>query len=141
VIDDRTIGPILKVSNLANLVRHAKHDTLIIADADMRIEPGYIRAVVRSLVERASDWRRACIAAWRRLVFWASTLGAMFINEWFFPGALIGTHIEPLRQPRSGATIACRRATPCAIVASSRGRSPRGRLHARPYSSAASGCA
>jgi len=113
VIDDRTIGTNLKVSNLANLVRHAKHDTLIIADADMRIEPGYIRAVVRSLVE-PSVGLATCLYRGVAPSGLASTLGAMFINEWFFPGALIGTHIEPLRHA-FGATIACRRETLGAI--------------------------
>ena len=51
VADSRTIGANLKVSNLANLVRHAKHDTLIVADSDMRVGPGYVRAVVGPLEE------------------------------------------------------------------------------------------
>src|SRR5256885_8242232 len=46
VIDDRTIGTNLKVSNLANLVGYAKHDILIIADRDMPVGPDSIRAAV-----------------------------------------------------------------------------------------------
>jgi ceramide glucosyltransferase len=38
----------------------------------------------------------------------ASTLGAMFINEWFVPGALVGARLAPLRNA-FGATLACRR--------------------------------
>ncbi len=40
----------------------------------------------------------------------AYRLGAMFINEWFWPGALVGTHVERLRHA-FGATNACRRDT------------------------------
>ncbi|MBI3635275.1 MAG: glycosyltransferase, partial [Candidatus Rokubacteria bacterium] len=44
----------------------------------------------------------------------ASKLGAMFINEWFLPSALVGARLEPLRYA-FGATIVCRRETLQAI--------------------------
>ena len=109
VADSRTIGTNLKVSNLANLVRHAKHDTLIVADSDMRVDPGYVRAVVGPL----EDPRVGLVTCLYRGVAprgVASQLGAMFINEWFLPAALVGTHVERLRHA-FGATIACRRDT------------------------------
>ena len=108
VADSRTIGTNLKVSNLANLVRHAKHDTLIVADSDMRVGPGYVRAVVGPL----EDHRVGLVTCLYRGVASygvASQLGAMF-NEWFLPAALVGTHVERLRHA-FGATIACRRDT------------------------------
>ncbi|PYO11017.1 MAG: hypothetical protein DMD75_11895 [Candidatus Rokuibacteriota bacterium] len=107
--ESRTIGTNLKVSNLANLVRHAKHDTLIVADSDMRVGPDYIRAVVGPL----EDQRVGLVTCLYRGVAprgVASRLGAMFINEWFLPAALVGTHLERLRHG-FGATIACRRDT------------------------------
>ncbi|PYM28370.1 MAG: hypothetical protein DMD78_00445 [Candidatus Rokuibacteriota bacterium] len=113
VIDDRTIGTNLKVSNLANLARHAKHDMLIVVDSDMRVGPGYIGAVVGPLAEP----RVGLVTCLYRGVApggLASRLGAMFINEWFFPAALVGIRIEPLRHA-FGATIACRRETLGAI--------------------------
>jgi len=109
VADRRTIGTNLKVSNLANLVRHAKHDTLVIADSDMRVGPGYLRAVVGPL----EDHRVGLVTCLYRGVAshgLASRLGAMFINEWFRPAALVDTHVERLRHA-FGATIACRRDT------------------------------
>jgi ceramide glucosyltransferase len=109
VADRRTIGTNLKVSNLANLVRHAKHDTLIVADSDMRVGPGYVRAVVEPL----EDHRVGLVTCLYRGVAShgvPSRLGAMFINEWFLPAALVGTHVERLRHA-FGATIACRRDT------------------------------
>jgi len=109
VADRRTIGTNLKVSNLANLVRHAKHDTLIVADSDMRVGPDYVRAVVGPL----EDHRVGLVTCLYRGVAShgvASRLGAMFINEWFLPAALVDTHVERLRHA-FGATIACRRDT------------------------------
>src|SRR5882672_8365297 len=109
VAENHTIGTNLKVSNLANLVRHAKHETLIVADSDMRVGPGYIRAVVGPL----QDHRVGLVTCLYRGVAShgvASRLGAMFINEWFLPAALVDTHVERLRHA-FGATIACRRDT------------------------------
>lgn len=109
VVDDRTIGTNLKVSNLANLVRHAKHDTLIIADADMRVGADYVAAVVGALDERKTGLV-TCLYRGVAGSRFSSKLGAMFINEWFLPAALVGTCIEELRHA-FGATIACRRDT------------------------------
>lgn len=109
IVDNRAIGSNPKVSNLANLVRHAKHDTLILADSDMRVEAGYIRTVVAPL-EDPSVGLVTCLYRGIAPSGIASRLGAMFINEWFVPSALVATHIEPLRHA-FGATIACRRET------------------------------
>jgi ceramide glucosyltransferase len=109
VVDDRTIGANLKVSNLANLLRHAKHETLIIADADMRVGADYVAAVAGAL-DGCDTGLVTCLyrgVAGSRL---SSKLGAMFINEWFFPAALVGTYLPELRHA-FGATIACRRET------------------------------
>ena len=109
VADSRTIGTNLKVSNLANLVRHAKHDTLIVADSDMRVGPGYVRSVVGPLEDRRVGLV-TCLYRGVAPYGVASHLGAMFINEWFLPAALVGTYVEPLRHA-FGATLAFRRDT------------------------------
>ncbi len=109
VADSRTIGTNLKVSNLANLVRHAKYDTLIVADSDMRVGPGYVRAVVGPLEDRRVGLV-TCLYRGVAPYGVAYRLGAMFINEWFLPAALVGTHVERLRHA-FGATNACRRDT------------------------------
>jgi len=109
VADSRTIGTNLKVSNLANLVRHAKHDTLIVADSDMRVGSGYVRSVVGPLEDRRVGLV-TCLYRGVAPYGVASHLGAMFINEWFLPAALVGTYVEPLRHA-FGATIAFRRDT------------------------------
>jgi len=113
VVDERTVGTNPKINNVANLVGHAKHDALILADSDMRVTPDYLRAVVAPLEDPAVGLV-TCLyygVAPRGL---ASKLGAMFINEWFFPAALMSTRIGPLRHA-FGATIGCRRETLRAI--------------------------
>ena len=113
IVDERAIGTNPKINNVANLVGHAKHDTLILADSDMRVTPGYLHAVVAPLEDPAVGLV-TCLyygVAPRGVV---ATLGAMFINEWFFPAALLSTRIGQLRHA-FGATIGCRRGTLRAI--------------------------
>ena len=109
VVDDRAIGSNLKISNVANIARRARHETVIVADGDMRVGPDYVRAVVAPL-EDPSVGLVTCLYSGVAAGGLASTLGAMFINEWFLPAALFGTHLEPLHHA-FGATIACRRET------------------------------
>jgi len=109
IVDDRTIGTNLKVSNLANLLRHAKHEILMIADADIRVGADYIAAVTGALEDRDIGMV-TCLYRGVAGSQLSSTLGAMYINEWFIPAALMGTWIEELRHA-FGATIACRRDT------------------------------
>jgi ceramide glucosyltransferase len=113
VVDERRVGTNPKINNVVNLVGHAKHDTLILSDSDMRVTPSYLRAVVAPLEDSAVGLV-TCLyygVAPRGVV---SRLGAMFINEWLFPAALVSTRIGRLRHA-FGATIGCRRGTLRAI--------------------------
>lgn len=51
VISPNEIGHNLKVSNLQNMYAKAKHDILLIADSDIRVEPDYLRRVVAPLAK------------------------------------------------------------------------------------------
>ena len=106
VVDDRAIGTNRKASNLANIIRQAKHDTFIVADGDMRVGPAYIRTVVAPLDDRTVGLV-TCLYYGVASRDVASRLNAMFLNEWFLPAALVGARIEGLRHA-FGATIACR---------------------------------
>ena len=107
VVDDRTIGSNRKVGNVANLYRAARHDVLVLADSDMRVGADYLRAVVAPL-EDAAVGLVTCLYRSAPRSGLASALAAMFINEWFFPAAVVGARLQPLRHA-FGATIACRR--------------------------------
>lgn len=106
VVSDRLIGANLKVSNLANLYRHAKYRTLALSDSDIRVRPDYLKMVVAPLEDRQVGLVTCLYKGVPKDGVW-SALGAMFINEWFFPSALVASRLETLRYV-FGATIACR---------------------------------
>lgn len=107
IVDARVIGTNRKMCNVANLCREAKYGLFVLADSDMRVGPDYLGAVVAPLRD-ASVGLVTCLyksVARRDL---GSTLAAMFVNEWFFPAALVAARLERMRHA-FGATIACRR--------------------------------
>ena len=77
VVDPRAAGSNLKVANLENMLPAARHDLIVLADSDMRVDPRLSR---RSSPRRCTDpatglvtclykgvaERRAVVAAWRR---------------------------------------------------------------------------
>jgi ceramide glucosyltransferase len=109
VIERRIHGSNGKVSNLENMLPAARHDILVLADSDMRVDRDYLAAVTAPL----DDPRTGIVTCLYKAVptggIW-SELGAMHINLGFFPGAVVG---EALGVGRGcfGATIALRRQT------------------------------
>ena len=107
VVDDRVHGRNLKISNLANMLDRAKHDILVIADSDMRVGRDYLQTVAAAF-DDARVSAATCLYSGSARGGLPSTLGAMFINDWFFPSALI----PALRDQLTfcfGATMAARR--------------------------------
>ncbi len=49
VVDERTIGTNLKVSNLANIEPYALYDLLLISDSDIKVGPDYLRRIVQPM--------------------------------------------------------------------------------------------
>src|SRR5215831_9281968 len=109
VVSDRLAGANPKVSNLANLYEAAKYDILVVADSDIRVGPDYLRTVVAPLEDPRVGLASCLYRGIADQGVWA-TLGAMFINEWFLPAALVGARLEGVNHA-FGATIVCRRKT------------------------------
>ena len=51
VVDRRVRGSNGKVSNLENMLPAARHNILVLADSDMRVEPQYLAAVTAPLYD------------------------------------------------------------------------------------------
>ena len=88
VVDPRARGSNLKVANLENMMEAAKHELLVLADSDMRVDRGYLTAATAPL----RDPRNGIVTCLYKGVStggkW-SELGAMHINFGFLPSALV----------------------------------------------------
>jgi len=109
VVSDRRIGTNAKVSNLDNMLRAARHDVIVIADADIRCEPDTLRRVVPGLDEPGAGlvtcaYRAAQSGSLPR------RLEALFVNTDFAPMVAVARLVER-RSYAFGATIAIRRET------------------------------
>ncbi len=107
VIDERVTGTNLKASNLVNMYARTKHDILIVADSDMRVERDYLKAVVAPFRDPAVG-AVTCLYKGSPAGGLASILGSMFITDWFLPTVLVALTFLPLRFC-FGATMAVRR--------------------------------
>ncbi|MGH7058972.1 MAG: bacteriohopanetetrol glucosamine biosynthesis glycosyltransferase HpnI [Stellaceae bacterium] len=107
VVDSRVHGENRKVSNLENMLPAARHGILVLADSDMRVDRGYLRAVAAPL----GDAHTGIVTCLYRGVstggIW-SDLGALHINFGFLPSALLAAALG-LGGGCFGATIALRR--------------------------------
>ncbi|HLI13966.1 MAG TPA: bacteriohopanetetrol glucosamine biosynthesis glycosyltransferase HpnI [Alphaproteobacteria bacterium] len=108
VIDPRVIGSNYKISNVANMLKQARHDILVIADADCRVGPGYLADLAAAFTDPAVGAATCLYRGTPARPQLASRLGAMFINEWFLPSVLVALISEPLEYC-FGATMAVRR--------------------------------
>ena len=100
-------GSSAKVSNLINMMPLARHDYLVIADADVRVPPDYLERVVAPLSDEGVGIVTCLYRGRARSGLW-SLLGSMFINEWFVPSARVAALLGS-RAFAFGVTIALRR--------------------------------
>jgi len=109
VVDGRMAGPNAKASNLANMQQHAKHDVVVVSDSDMRVDPGWLAQVVSPLGD-ARVGLVTCLYRARSLGSALSTLGAMYVNDWFAPAVMVAASFNggPFG---FGSTLALRRET------------------------------
>jgi ceramide glucosyltransferase len=113
VVDSRVYGSNLKVSNLINMARVARHPWLVIADSDIAVEPDYLARVTAPLAD-ATVGIVTCLYRGRALnAFW-SRLGTLFIDTWFAPSVRVASAFGSSAFG-FGATIALRADTLAAL--------------------------
>ncbi len=96
VIDARLYGTNHKISNLINMYPGAKYDYLLIADSDMRVPDDYLANVMTPFADQQLG-AVTCLYSGTSKGRLASSLNAMFINEWFFPSVLISRILQPIK--------------------------------------------
>ena len=107
VVDPRLHGANPKVSNLINAYAAAKHDILIVADSDIRVEPSYLATVTKSF-DDPTVGVVTCLYRGVSARNFLSDLACLQINEWFLPGVLVSGLLSGDRYC-FGSTMAIRR--------------------------------
>ncbi len=102
------LGANTKVSNLAQMVREARHEYLIVNDSDIRVEPDYLRRVLAPL----NDPQIALVTCLYRGIANAtlgSRLESLGISTDFAAGVLVAQNVENGIRFGLGSTLAFRR--------------------------------
>jgi ceramide glucosyltransferase len=100
-----------KIANLRHMMRHARHDVLVMSDADIRVRPDYIRTMVAPFVDPAAGPRVGLTTCLYRGVGHfglPSVLESLFINTDFFPMVLTAQLVDEFEYAY-GASIGFRR--------------------------------
>jgi ceramide glucosyltransferase len=113
VVDERRIGSNPKVCNLANMYLSVKHEYIVMVDSDVRVGRDFLASVVSPLTDPAVGAVTCLYNGWpaSNLV---SVLGAMHVNEWIAPSALVDLDRRPMDMC-FGAVMAVSRRSLCAI--------------------------
>ncbi len=107
VIDSRVHGANLKVSNLMNMLPHAQHDWLVLADADISVSTDYLTRVTAPLADAGVGIVTCLYYGISGPSIW-SRLGRLFIDDWFVPSVRL-SHAFGSTRFAFGSTIALRR--------------------------------
>jgi len=107
IVECTTRTPNCKVGSLIDLIRAARHDTLIVNDADIRVDPDYLDRVIAPL----ADARVGLVTCLYRPE--ADTFAACFeglgVSTDFAPSALVA-RLVGVKEFAMGSTLAFRRA-------------------------------
>jgi ceramide glucosyltransferase len=88
VVDPQQHGHNRKISSLINMLKHARHDMLVMADSDAFVGPDYLTSVTAPLLDRKVGLVTCLYQGEPTQLIW-SRLGAMYINEWYMPSVLL----------------------------------------------------
>jgi ceramide glucosyltransferase len=113
VVNPQQHGHNRKISSLINMLEHADHDMLVMADSDAFVRPDYLTSVTAPLLDRKVGLVTCLYHGEPTRPVW-SRLGAMYINEWYMPSVLLAW-LFGHQNYVSGQTLCMRRDTLQAI--------------------------
>ncbi len=108
-IDGHQHGSNRKISNLANILPLARHETLVIADSDIEVGPNYLASITANLAQSGVGAVTCLYHGVGGPGPW-SQLAALAINAHFLPNVVSAVSFG-LAQPCFGSTVAMSRAT------------------------------
>ena len=93
VIDSEVHGTNLKVGNLINMYRSAKHEIVIVSDSDTEVARDCLHAILAPFADAAVG-AVTCLYKAAPCPGLASTLGSLFVNDWFLASAIVDAGIR-----------------------------------------------
>ena len=109
VVDAAQHGANRKVSNLINMAARARHEVLVLSDADIAVVPDYLARVVAALEQPGVGAVSCYYRGEGRAGLW-SLLAAMGVSYGFLPNVALGVGLG-MAHPCMGSTIALSRST------------------------------
>jgi ceramide glucosyltransferase len=109
VVETKVHGLNRKVSNLVNMEPRIRHDVVVLADSDMRVDSTYLARVTAAL-DQPGVGAVTCLYYGVPVAGMWSSLSALAINAHFLPGVVFGLALG-LARPCFGSTLALRRQT------------------------------
>ncbi len=97
-----------KIASLVHMMRHARHDVLVLSDADIRVPPDYLRTLVAPLAD-ADVGLTTCLYHGRARLGLPAVVESLFINTDFVPMVMMAQVVQRFRYAY-GASMAFRRA-------------------------------
>jgi ceramide glucosyltransferase len=88
VIDETLAGPNRKAANLANIMKTARHDIIVLSDADVRVD-GDCMASMAAPFQDPKVGAVASIYKGLPLGGFAARFAALYLNDWFVPSVLV----------------------------------------------------
>jgi ceramide glucosyltransferase len=108
IVCDRILGTNIKVSNLAQMLRAARYEILLVNDSDIRVPPDYLRKVIAPLAD-SSIGLVTCLYRGIACQTVGSRLEALGIATDFVPSVLSARFLEQGLHFGLGSTLAFRR--------------------------------
>jgi ceramide glucosyltransferase len=108
IVCSERLGVNVKVSNLVQMLRSARYDTLLVNDSDIRVDPGYLRRVVTPLNDPGIGMV-TCLYRGIANATLGSRLEALGISTDFAPGVLVARSVEGGVRFGLGSTLVFRR--------------------------------
>lgn len=88
VVDSAVHGTNLKVGNLINMYRLAKHEIVIVSDSDTEVARDCLKSVLAPFADQAVG-TVTCLYKAAPSLGLTSNLGALFVNDWFLASAVV----------------------------------------------------
>ncbi len=93
VIDGALAGPNRKAANLANIYRSTRHDIIVLSDADVRVDPDCLASMAAPFAEPSVGAVASIYKGWA-VGGAAARFGALYINDWFVPSAVVDVDLR-----------------------------------------------